>query len=552
MLNLETNSSKESLNYVYQRTVNIYKNQRKSSDIISFRKWIDKYYRIPLSNRAPQGTLVFSDKPYLKDLYKCTDKEIVVMKSAQVGISEWAIAQSIYHADQYGAIVLYTFPTAAQIGNFVSGRVNPVIENSMYINQLIGKSRYSKDDIGMKSIGGAFLYFRGSVDRNQIISINADMVVLDELDQMIQNSIDTIEKRLLSSAYQWKRKLSAPTYVDFGIDAEYAKSDMRQWFIKCPKCRKEQTLRFPQSFRIDPPQDGYWCDKHKCDGKLNPTKGMWIKTVPESDITGYHVVGMMNPRTNALKIIEKYNDPRTNIMEFYWQDIGIPYNPKGSKMTRDILDACRATDKEVLAEIGNHCRMGVDVGKVLHVRISELVDERKVARYIGTVKEFEDLDKLMRLYDVDVCIIDALPETRKAKEFQERYKGRVWLAYYTPIKGGRICDFDPKEPIVKVNRTLALDHVHAELEGREQVLPKNIDDIEDFYDQMCALTKIEKTDPKTGNKSYLYVGGSVDEQGKPTTVERPDHYMHSSVYEFIAWQAKVYRTFTGRRARIFG
>lgn len=523
---------------------------------LSFLEWIDKYYRLPVSNRAPGGQLVFSDRPYLWDLYKCDSQYIVVMKAAQVGMSERFIAEMFYCMDRYRMNVLYTFPAAEQIGNFVSGRVNPVIECSPYIQSLMTGTKYQKDDIGMKSVGGRFAYFRGSQNRNQIITIDADLLVIDERDSMVQNNVDAIKKRVLSSYYQWIRELSTPSYEDFGIHVSFQNSDQRQWFIKCPKCGKEQTLRFPQSFHMDPPTDGYWCDKHGCDGKLDPLAGKWIATNPQSEIAGFHVPGMLNPRTSAIQLIKKYNDPNTNVMEFHWQDLGNPYNPADAKMTRDILNACRATEEDVLKDTGNHCRMGVDVGKVLHIRISEKVDDKLVARYIGTVQEFEDLDSLMSRYDVDCCVIDALPETRKAKEFAAKFRGRVYLAYYN-LKGADLFKFEDKVstlykqiPEVRINRTQAIDSMYAQIESRQQVLPRNLDAIEDFYDQICAMTKVPKLNANTGNIEYHYVGGTVDEHGKPSSAGKPDHYAHASVYELIAWQAQAYRAFRKLKPKI--
>src|SRR4030067_311094 len=58
-------------------------------------------------------------------------------------------------------------------------------------------------------------------------------------------------------------------------------------------------------------------------------------------------------------------------------------------------------------------------------------------RFAGEVESFETLGRLMRDYNVGHAVIDALPETRKARELQEDFPPHVvWLAYYVGQKTG--------------------------------------------------------------------------------------------------------------------
>jgi len=59
--------------------------------------------------------------------------------------------------------------------------------------------------------------------------------------------------------------------------------------------------------------------------------------------------------------------------------------------------------------------MGVDQGKDLHVVIGKRGWDKSRMVHLGVYKDWEDLDRLMKSFNVSRCVVDALPETRTAK-----------------------------------------------------------------------------------------------------------------------------------------
>lgn len=143
--------------------------------------------------------------------------------------------------------------------------------------------------------------------------------------------------------------------------------------------------------------------------------------------------------------------------------------------------------------------------------------------HIGVYKESDELDRLMKLFRVKRCVVDALPETRNARAFAMRHKGLVYLNYYNEHqKGSYACN--EKEMIVTCNRTESLDASHKDITSERVVLPRECDLVREFADHMHNVAKKLEEDEETGSKRYVYVKLG------------PDHFRHAFNYECMARQ----------------
>ena len=70
------------------------------------------------------GALDFGRFPFQRELYAqaTDDRELVVMKGTQLGISTWALRWILFHADVHGRTGLYVFPTKADVLDACDGR----------------------------------------------------------------------------------------------------------------------------------------------------------------------------------------------------------------------------------------------------------------------------------------------------------------------------------------------------------------------------------------------------------------------------------------------
>src|SRR5207248_8853944 len=90
------------------------------------------------------------------------------------------------------------------------------------------------DNVGQCQVGQGWLYCRGT---QPIESIDADVVVFDELDYSDQANIEASERRVTGPmSAGLLRRVGVPTVPGFGVSAALDASDQRIWTVKCDAC----------------------------------------------------------------------------------------------------------------------------------------------------------------------------------------------------------------------------------------------------------------------------------------------------------------------------
>ncbi len=180
--------------------------------------------------------------------------------------------------------------------------------------------------------------------------------------------------------------------------------------------------------------------------------------------------------------------------------------------------------------------MGVDVGMKLHVVIRQPLDDERTrtrAVFTGEVDTVDALSDLVRRYNVEGAIIDALPEQRLALEFAgKESEVRVGLAYYNRTDPGHESVWENGVQVYRINRTQALDEMFHAFQTQAAEIPKNArvlggrvrDGLGEYYRQMMALSRVLEQN-SVGNWVARYV-----DQGKA------DHFAHAETYCAVAIQ----------------
>ncbi len=177
--------------------------------------------------------------------------------------------------------------------------------------------------------------------------------------------------------------------------------------------------------------------------------------------------------------------------------------------------------------------MGVDVGIKLHVVIRRHLEENRTrALFIGEVDTFEELGELMTRYDVRRCVIDALPDIHKAREFARARPRKVWLAYYDRQDGDHhwVKGKGSDVATVHINRVQAMGEMFDLFHKSKAELPSDArhlggrvqHGIGEYYREMTALKRALELSAQ-GNWVARYVSEG-----------RADHYAHAEVYCMLA------------------
>ena len=459
-----------------------------------------------------------------------------------VNLALWAVDTS--YAGRGNA--LFMMPTQNQMDDFSQARFDRAIQDSAYLRGRLQPEpprRKGADSKRLKRFGDGYLYLRGADSRRQIASVDADYVILDEFDQMGEGTLELARKRLTSSAAGRLRIASTPRYPEAGVNALFLQSDQRRYYLPCPACGAAQALTWEDN--VDQERALVVC--HACRAPMNVLlEGVWRAEAPgNTEIHGYHLSRLYSPWVNLPEMIAASQaETPTALQEFHNSDLGEVFSPPGGGLTLDEIDRCR---REYAFEeyAGQPCDMGVDVGTKLHVVIREHVYDPDRRRrgidqgrpepppslwYAGTVQEFAELDALMERFNVQYCVIDALPETRLAADLARRHRN-VWCAYYnasTTDHGS--CEKVKRVRIVRLDRTQALDATVARFRDGTAQLPRaarqlggRVDGaIGEYYRELRAPQRTLERDAH-GNLVARWL-----ERGKD------DHYAHAEAYCYAA------------------
>ena len=502
----------------------------------------------------------FSDKPYLIPIYYDISPEKVIQKSVQCGISEMLICISIAYAEK-GYSVLYVLPKFALRGRFVANRIDPLLEIVPEYRNLLENAIGDSDSMTLKHLGQGVINFVGSNSASEFIEFPADLIIVDELDRCDLTNLELADDRLDASELKHKIKISTPTTKDFGINNYYSLSDQKEWHIKCESCNEWQPIlwdvnvvrqisendyelldtKYDKSLKGKSPkgeskvdtitgdypegdysQRDYHVFCHKCGNPIDRlSKGEWVRK-NDSLISGYHISQLFTPQTTIKNLWELFQEAlfdNTKLQVFYNSKLGLPFIPKGSNIAKNILDDCR---QEWLMESTSkkRCSMGVDVGSVLHVRISSLEGDVRKAEYIGIVNDFNELSLLIERYNVRYCVIDMYPETRKVQEFQSVHRN-IWLCRFTNSISIGARGYNKKEDdqIIDADRTQVFDRLVASIQRKKLALPKNAGLIDKYYEQMQAPVRKKDEDK---NRYYWSEGSNAD------------HYFLAELYDLLA------------------
>jgi hypothetical protein len=497
---------------------------------VPFLDWALREYRIKNEPLSFKGYRPLADI-YRFNFSSAGIRKMVIQKAAQVGVSEHNIARTFYIAGVSGLVVMYVFPKKEQMGDFSRARVKPRLLSSPGILKLISKEDI--DNVFMKQLGAGTVYFRGSQNYDSITSVDADVIILDEVDRFYAPHIEVLKARVSNSEQKFELYTSTPVYPGIGINSLYEESDMRRWFVKCPACGEWQSLDFEENIeRL--PEPHIAC--RKCREPFHDAtnmEGEWIAEYPGRDAAGFHVTKLISGHTTASELVDRHDKMR-NRQDFYNQWLGLPYKPPGSQLISVDIENCIASEKRaytapvVPRELGD-CVAGFDVGRVIHYVILEkpsdiwdrprLVDAGEIGDGGFSDNDYQGIKRLMESYSVNTAVIDAMPERRFSTRFINEFKKRAWEIFWGD--GLNFKEFirkDNKNYSISVNRTMALDMRTDFVKERRIYLPFNIEErAPGFTAQVTAQCRIKEEDEE-GNITYKYInGGSADHYGDAFT-----------------------------------
>jgi hypothetical protein len=480
----------------------------------SFALWARNMVVLP---DARQGRLQLEARPWYWELYLLWEKawhEAVVQKCTQIGVSTWVVLGTAHGASYHWPKgFIYYLPQDKQTRDFVKQKVNKVFEATPFLRRTVAQAG---DSLGVKSFRKSMGYYRGIETPQNRKSITADVVVLDEYDDMEPEHVKEVHDRSRASDIRRTVKLGVPSVEDVGINAAFLKSTQNYWTLPCEGCGREWTVEDTWPNCVDRETGELKCSK--CGEPTEATEGYWKPRNPDSGIPGYTFNGAMNPTVDLLKELEEYENAQYRHL---WVRgfLGQPSTPEsGKRMTAEQIKAqCCAPehgggyDQALSSETKTF--MGVDTGASAATRRAYIGEIKDGVRRLLKLWPYEDLADLVRNYElfhVEQGVIDAGGEPTLAKEFCDAFPRRIFRCRF---KTGELrAKFNEKTGVVEIDRVAALDLSRDALYSGTVLPSADDEDVKAFASENAALVRTEVRTPE-GSVVIKYKSHGVDHGG---------------------------------------
>lgn len=537
------------------------------------------------SPKDPNKKWSFDGHEYQIEILNDTTPLLNARKCSQVGFSEITARQALgIGAIRQGIHIIYTLPTAAFSRVFTKSRIDPVIESSKTLRDMLSKDVDGSDQ---KRIGNSFIYFRGTIGQQSAISIPASALIHDELDFSDLDNVTTYSSRLGHEQESdiFKRQFSTPTSSGRAIDAAFKLGSQKYYGVRHDKCGK---IVVPDFFRdsVIPGYDGdnlkiraedlmvpgYKFDLAylKCPGcggaisqenLINPAKRMWVATYPDRDSASYQVspfdVAKINPPSRTWRQIADFK----RYADWVNFKLGLTSDDAENSVLAEIFERGnqygnyaeypavypREWDGLETESMLYGTYAGLDVGKTSWFTVGrrEPYDwanpaKRRKMIIIYSERIYQDGDdwlgkrvgQLLQIFGVNKMVVDAGPDFTTSMGLVQRYAGQVFACRYAPsvrrTKDGLVnSELDEMSGVVTSYRTGSLDDMVKSLNSGQTVLAEVSEDEQTL---LTAHLKSLKKAPKVNDAGEV----DPDKMVWETIGNAGDHYAHSMNYLLIA------------------
>nr|CRH06145.1 Phage terminase GpA [Candidatus Magnetococcus massalia] len=223
-------------------------------------EWADEHRLLSSVASGEPGPWRTDRTPYLKEVMDCLSpnspiERVVAMFGSQLGKTECGLNWVGYVIQHAPGPMLMVQPTVEMAKRYSKQRVGPLIESSSEIQERVkpARSRDSGNTVLSKEFPGGILLMTGANSAVGLSSAPIRYLFMDEVDRFpgdADGEGDPVALAIQRTANFSNRKVlltSTPTIKGFSrIEAAYAESDQRQFWVPCPECGEFQVLSWAQ------------------------------------------------------------------------------------------------------------------------------------------------------------------------------------------------------------------------------------------------------------------------------------------------------------------
>jgi phage terminase large subunit GpA-like protein len=279
--------------------------------------WADQERKLSPEASAEPGQWITSRAEYqrgIMDAFSETGVEmVVVMSSAQVGKTEILNNVIGFHVAQDPSPMLVVQPTLDMAQTWSKDRLAPMLRDTPQLQGLVKdpRARDSGNTTLHKIFPGGHITACGANSPSSLASRPVRIVLCDEVDRYpvsAGSEGDPVSLARKRASTFWNRRIglfSTPTNKgNSRIEAAFEESDKRFYFVPCPHCKHEQSLKWScVQWEQDKPETAqYACEE--CGSLWTDAErvrairhGKWSPTSEFKRVAGFHLSGLYSPWT---------------------------------------------------------------------------------------------------------------------------------------------------------------------------------------------------------------------------------------------------------------
>jgi phage terminase large subunit GpA-like protein len=220
--------------------------------VLTVSEWADTYRTLSQRASAEPGPWRTDRTPYLREIMDCLSpsspvETVVLMKGAQIGGTECGNNWTGYVVHQAPGPMLSVQPTVEMAKRNSKQRVDPLIEESPVLRELVSdpRSRDSGNTMLAKEFPGGLLVMTGANSAVGLRSMAARYLFLDEVDAYpgdVDGEGDPVNLALARTRTFARRKvfmISTPKITGRSrIESSFEESDQHYYWVPCPHCNE--------------------------------------------------------------------------------------------------------------------------------------------------------------------------------------------------------------------------------------------------------------------------------------------------------------------------
>jgi hypothetical protein len=316
--------------------------------------FVEFAFRIP-DKKKKLRPFSFEGRPYLRQIYDTPAKNLLLRSSRQSEKSTLLGNRSIAYACLIPSFnVLYVSPANAQTKKFSNDRIREPIETSDVLGSWVSKyddNVFFKKFINRSQIDLRYAYHNA----DRVRGIPADMILIDEIQDVLTDNIPVIEQCASHSPYKLFVYSGTPKTFSNAIEKYWAdQSTQNEWVVPCHRhsymvgghlVKAHWNVLGEQSIGTS----GTVCEK--CGERIfsDDPESRWVSMNPgivsrlSNPYEGFHVSRLMVPWLDWGELLDNYKTYPPH--KFGNEVLGISVDTGSRPLTReDLIQNCWKTD----------------------------------------------------------------------------------------------------------------------------------------------------------------------------------------------------------------